>query len=262
MLPEPLFWIAGRPITLYHVLYAVGFLPALALALRLAWERRYPLNTILNYWLIAVIAALGGGKLIADFAQRFIAGIPDTWSFGQFLAVTVVFAVYRLFIPPERRLPHDSVDLAASSVILYLGIARFGCFSAGCCHGRPAWDLPWAVTFTNPKADTLFQGIPIHPTQLYEAAGAFAILGLLLALRNRPAWRGRLAWLFLLCYGLLRFTVEFYRGDVRTMIGPVSMNQIIALVMALAGGITLVVTTRRRQTVDRVGVAQSPIVEA
>ena len=69
---------------------------------------------------------------------------------------------------------------------------------------------------------------PLHPTQLYEAAGELAIFGVLLLLRgagaSRPRRRGHrrnasarkpgtLILLYAVLYGLLRFGVELYRGD-------------------------------------------------
>ena len=50
-------------------------------------------------------------------------------------------------------------------------IGRFGCLLAGCCYGRPS-DVPWAITFTDPVAAANVGtplGIPLHPTQLYDA---------------------------------------------------------------------------------------------
>ena len=56
-------------------------------------------------------------------------------------------------------------------------------------------------------------GLPLHPTQLYEAAGNLIIfLGLLLAHRGKTRDGAIFLW-YLLSYGALRFTVEMFRGD-------------------------------------------------
>ena len=63
------------------------------------------------------------------------------------------------------------LDCAAAGTAIGHGIGRLGCFFAGCCWGS-ACSLPWAVTFTDPRAHALTGvplGVPLHPTQLYEA---------------------------------------------------------------------------------------------
>ena len=57
-------------------------------------------------------------------------------------------------------------------------------------------------------------GVPLHPTQLYEAGAEAIILGLLLAFehKGRP-FHGRTFWGYMLVYGLSRFVIEFFRGD-------------------------------------------------
>src|SRR3546814_4502873 len=48
---------------------------------------------------------------------------------------------------------------------------------SGCCYGRPT-DVPWAVIFTNPLAAANVGtplGIPLHPTQVYEAGAELLI---------------------------------------------------------------------------------------
>jgi phosphatidylglycerol:prolipoprotein diacylglycerol transferase len=66
-----------------------------------------------------------------------------------------------------RRLPIIST-LAAAAPGLAAGhaIGRIGCFLVGDDYGRPT-DLPWAVAFPEGLPPT---ELPVHPTQLYEAA--------------------------------------------------------------------------------------------
>ena len=64
-------------------------------------------------------------------------------------------------------------DAAAPGVALGQAIGRIGCLAAGCCWGAQC-TKPWAITFTNPKAGQnvgVPMGVPLHPTQLYEAVG-------------------------------------------------------------------------------------------
>jgi len=60
-----------------------------------------------------------------------------------------------------------------------------------------------------------WQGVPLHPTQLYEAFGnaliAFAMYRLLV--RTEKSRPGLVVAAYFACYGVERFFLEFYRGD-------------------------------------------------
>jgi phosphatidylglycerol:prolipoprotein diacylglycerol transferase len=95
------------------------------------------------------------------------------------------------------------------------------------------------VTFNHPATASIFRGIPVHPTQLYLAGGNLILFVFLLSLWNRPALRGAQVWMYLCAYGLLRFIVEFYRGDVRPMVGVLTLDQVICIGFLVVGGVML-----------------------
>jgi phosphatidylglycerol:prolipoprotein diacylglycerol transferase len=124
---------------------------------------------------------------------------------------------------------------------------RLGCLAAGCCYGRPT-DVAWAITFTNPLAAANVGtplGIPLHPTQIYEAGAELLILVILLATerRGRP-FAGRTFWAYMLLYAISRYIVEIYRGDPRGEILGVSTSQFISLVLAPLSIVMLVWLSR------------------
>ncbi len=83
-----------------------------------------------------------------------------------------------------------------------------------------------------------------------ESGGEFAIFGLLLLLRNRKPFHGWIFGLYLILYAVLRFLLEFFRGDaVRGVYfgGLVSTSQIIAIVIIIAA-ITGMVAGRKHRT--------------
>jgi len=117
-------------------------------------------------------------------------------------------------------------DLFAPALALGHAFGRVGCYAAGCCFGK-ASDVAWAVAF--PRGSVAFDELttvgaiipgagvtpPLHPTQLYEAAGELVIGIALVALRRRVAHRpGALLIGYLAAYAVLRFVVELFRGDV------------------------------------------------
>jgi len=100
-------------------------------------------------------------------------------------------------------------DVMAPSVALGSVFGRLGCLMNGCCYGR-ACDLPWAIRF---PADHATGGLPVHPTEIYDAALNFALyLGLAWLFRRRK-FDGQVFATYLLCYAVMRSFVEMFRGD-------------------------------------------------
>lgn len=123
-------------------------------------------------------------------------------------------------------------DVAAFPAAFGLGIGRLANFINGELWGSPTHSN-WGVIF--PRADAL----PRHPSQLYEAASQFLLLGALLSLARRyPDWMrqktGVFAALFLILYGVLRVLTDFYRAD-DTYFGPLSSGQWASIAVAIAG---------------------------
>lgn len=104
-------------------------------------------------------------------------------------------------------------DAFAAPLLLGQAFGRIGCFAAGCCYGRPT-DKTWGVTFTNRQAlGPLYE--KLHPTQLYESGGAFILFVIALWVSRRSKVTGLVTIFYCIAYGILRFTLEFWRGDDR-----------------------------------------------
>lgn len=56
--------------------------------------------------------------------------------------------------------------------------------------------------------------LPVHPTQLYESFGQTILFVALLLARNYRRFHGQIFGMWLICYAILRSTVELFRGDV------------------------------------------------
>ncbi|RYD94156.1 MAG: prolipoprotein diacylglyceryl transferase, partial [Sphingomonadales bacterium] len=131
-------------------------------------------------------------------------------------------------------------DYIACCVPFGLFFGRIANFVNGELWGRPT-DVPWAIIF--PSAP---DGLPRHPSQLYEAGLEGLLLGLVLAFffwrtnaRNEP---GKLVGIFLLGYGISRFIIEFFREpDVQlgTLSWGLTMGQTLTLPM-IVGGVYLI----------------------
>jgi phosphatidylglycerol:prolipoprotein diacylglycerol transferase len=79
------------------------------------------------------------------------------------------------------------------------------------------------------------RGIALHPTQVYESAGDFVIFAILMVMRKKERFQGKLFWFYLLFYSTMRFFAEFFRDDPRGWVIPqtLSTSQGIGIVAAI-----------------------------
>ena len=246
---HPILFNAG-PITIYSygVLLAAAYLTGLWMAVRRARAAGIDGNRIMDLLIWVIIAALVGAKLllfIVDFEhftsswEEFTTLLRSGGVFYGGLIAAILVCIYQL---RKHRLPlWPSGDLFAPGIALGYMVGRLGCLMAGCCYGKPT-DVAWAITFTDPAANFNVGtplNVPLHPTQLYEAGAGLIIFVVLMLLEKRPgSFPGRTFWSFAFLYSLLRFFIEFYRGDDRGLVlGLLSTSQFISVVL---GPISLV----------------------
>ena len=241
-----LFRIGGFSLPTYGILVALGFLAGIWLTTRLAARVGLSSESVLNLGVFCALAGIIGAKVLmillspdyrAHPAEIFsLATLQSAGIFYGGLITALVAAVWYML---RQRLPVLlTSDQFAPGIALGHGIGRLGCFAAGCCWGRAA-QVPWAVTFTNPDSvispDRL--GIPLHPTQLYEAFAEWIICGILIAFLLRRHRDGQALGLLLLLDGFARLIVEFYRehdSSNPSALG-LSLEQWIALSLAILG---------------------------
>jgi phosphatidylglycerol:prolipoprotein diacylglycerol transferase len=147
-----------------------------------------------------------------------------------------------------------TADAFAPALAAGHAIGRLGCFAAGCCWGSQC-QRPWAVTFTNPVSHDLFGtplGVPLHPTQLYEAGAEALTFVILYRLFARPHRPGAMIGLYLVLYGCARFTIEFFRAPEgpNPLGGPLTQAQWISAALVLLG-VWLVAGRRRPRASPR-----------
>jgi len=203
----------------YGVMAAVGFLLGCILV---QWNRKYAGMTsdqASNTMLIAIVAGVAGARLfyVIQFHEYYE---DDLWGifridrgglvfYGGFLLALFSLLVYC------RRAKLDMVrvlDVFAPAIALAHACGRIGCFTKGCCFGRPAEHF-WGVVYPAGSAPFLRYGDrALHAVQLYEAAENVLVCALMLVLL-RKGRRGIAMSAYLATYGVLRFINETFRGD-------------------------------------------------
>jgi len=262
------FELGGLPVRLYT--YGACMVVGLAMAVVTFVVRGRRHNEVLDLYLLSLVtfvAGLLGSKVLFVLVNHdYYSALPPVhvrgctlppvrdclmsgmvW-YGGVIAAIPAAAVYA-FARGMRFL--ELFDAAAPALSLGHLWGRIGCFMAGCCYGS-ATDLPWGVSF--PPASIAFvemldkdllppgskATMPLHPTQLYEAASELVILAALLAFAPRKRSSGQVAGLYLVLYSVARFAIEFARGDLfRGSSLGLTTSQWISIVI-LASGVLLV----------------------
>jgi phosphatidylglycerol---prolipoprotein diacylglyceryl transferase len=226
----------------YGVLLAAAYLLGLQLALKRAKARHLDSTRVMDLGIYVIISALVGAKLLLLFTdfQTFRNNPAELLNLlreggvfygGLILAVSVaLWYIKRVGLPLWT-----TCDVFAPGIALGHIIGRFGCFFAGCCFGKET-TAPWAITFTDPFAAANVGtplNRPLHPTQLYEAGAELLILIFLLTTEKwGRKFAGRTFWLYMLLYSVSRYVIEFYRGDERGTVGPLSTSQFVSVILA------------------------------
>jgi len=119
---------------------------------------------------------------------------------------------------------------------------RLGNFINGELYGRIT-DVPWGMYFPLDPEDVLR-----HPSQLYEAFfEGLVIFAILWSIRNRHPFKGYHVAIYVMCYGVVRFFIEFVRqpdSQLGTVLGPFSMGQVLCTLMVVVGAALYVVRKR------------------
>jgi phosphatidylglycerol:prolipoprotein diacylglycerol transferase len=252
-------WFIPEP----SLIWVIACLVVLGVAVWFAHREIHESRVMYGAGIFALLGAFWGGHFLVVLSQpsviledpfrllNFLEGGKGV--FGAFLGAASVGALYLLY----RRQPVLAyADAAVPAVALGYAVARIGCFLNGDDFGTVS-SVPWAVQFpsgTEAYAAHLNRGLieagasfslPVHPTQLYHSAAGLFLFFLLT--RWQGWWSGSRLALALAGYGLLRFTIEWFRGDALPVIGPFHASHLFSLAFIM--GACLLWAMRGREQV-------------
>ncbi|OGQ35575.1 MAG: prolipoprotein diacylglyceryl transferase [Deltaproteobacteria bacterium RIFCSPHIGHO2_12_FULL_43_9] len=228
----------------YGLMYVLGFIVAFLFLRKLSKEGffkfSYPEISDLLFWLF--VGLLIGARIFyvifynpTIYLQHPLS-IFAIWEGGLSFHGGLAGVIFVAWIYSKKKnIPFlhlgDSMTLVAPFGLFF---GRIGNFLNGELYGRIT-TLRWGTIFPNGGP------YPRHPSQIYEALGeGLLLLAILWLAKTKVKHTGIISALFLICYGIIRFFIEFFRlPDVQLgfIIGQFSMGQILCFAMIIAGGI-------------------------
>ena len=249
---------------MYGLCMAIGFLTGWRVLVYLCRRtgQNFDQFAMLLTWVM--ISAIIGARAVyvvehwtAEFAHTPMAIIRLDQGglvfYGGFIAALIPYIGYTLY---SRRNFFELGDISATVLPLGQAFGRLGCFMHGCCFGKrtdswlgvsfprgsPAW---WDQLNTGLIRETAAQSLPVIPTQLVEGVATLVLFAVLFTLYPKHYQRrGFMGGVYLVGYAVLRFFIEYLRGDPRAAVGPFSISQAISLVI-FAAGIGCIAWSRR-----------------
>lgn len=190
----------------FHFFGVVGFLAGNGLGVFFA-------NRLYLSPLIILLMGLTGAitfVLLTLIAKILTAKETIVYYHHEIAILTVCSLVLRALHLPV--LPY--LDITIIGIATFLAFGRIGCFSVGCCHGKPAKEgVVYGHEHVKAGFTPYFEGIPLFPIQLVESGIVFFIIGMASILLLNNVAPGTVLIVYTVLYGAFRFAIEFFRGD-------------------------------------------------
>jgi len=240
----------------YGIAYALSLMISLGLLILLNKKRPVFKNNqqILDFvfWIFLIGVLLGGrlGYVLFYNLPYYIehpAKIIAIWEGGMsFHGGVLASAMVALYLAKKYKLELLSLlDLIAVPTALTTALPRIANFINRELYGRVIESENWkwlAIDFGD--------GLLRFPSQLFQSAGAVLLFFILLYIYSRKPKKGMVVMSYLVFYGLIRFTLEFWRqpdAQIGFLFKYFSLGQLLSLLMTLIGMVGLIWLNRREK---------------
>ncbi|MBQ1899578.1 MAG: prolipoprotein diacylglyceryl transferase, partial [Erysipelotrichaceae bacterium] len=259
------FTIGNISVAWYGILISVGVICGLLLARQLAKKSGQDPDFYTDFLIYALIIGLLGARFYYvafqwDLYKDNLISVFDFRSgglgiYGGVIAAVITAVVYSHI---KKKSLLELLDTAMPGLILGQAIGRWGNFFNQECFGSYTDNFfamrlnvkTAAYTTTELTKMAISKGgvtyIQVHPTFLYESFGCLVVLAVMLLLFKKRKFKGEIAFIYMIGYGLLRSFVESLRTDQLLIWNTnIPVSVIVSAVMALAGVILMIVFARK-----------------
>lgn len=163
--------------------------------------------------------------------------------YGGFLGGLAAIPIYCKF---DKRIKSAQLfDIYAVLVPLFHVFGRIGCFLGGCCFGI---ESHFGFTVHGNTINPDVNDVNRLPVQLFEAGLNLLIFLFILYLFKKKIMTDKLIFIYMLVYPIVRFTLEFFRGDtIRGFLFGLSTSQWISILLFTTAVIGLTISHLRKK---------------
>ena len=229
----------------YGLMLALGFAIAVYLVRRRAEIEGIKSSVIVDLCFCIIVTGIIGARLLYvfenyDYYLKNPLEIPMINKGGLILYGGIILASVTTIIFVKVRSLHlwKVADLLMPYVAFGQAIGRIGCLLNGCCYGKPTAGL-FGVNMPGHYTK-------IHPTQLFESVAMLFIFFALLLLRKRKKYDGQIFFYYVIFYSIIRFLIEFLRGDNQVVFLALTLSQIISLLLLFSAFIAMPIVASRK----------------
>lgn len=257
----PIIKIFNREIPTYAVMALIGIFISGIYAVKSISKKGKDDNEIIYMLLIAAIGVFIGGHLLYGIVNineiinifknikqysgfiPFIKDLALLFSGQVFYGGLIGGIIAGLIYGKKKKLDKDYYDVMAPTIPLFHSFARIGCFLGGCCYG-----IPSKIGFTYHHAIVeSANNVTRFPVQLLEAALNFILFLVLNKMLKKEKYKSNLMYIYLYSYAVIRFLLEFLRGDTyRGKIWIFSTSQIISILIIIVVTVILLIKRKRK----------------
>lgn len=254
----PYIEIGNAQIGTYMLCALVGIFAAGIYVCRQAKKRGHDDNDFIVLMLISAIGVLAGGHLVYGITNikglyllltdwsKYVKSFDDFLNcislifggsvfYGGLIGGTIAGFIYAKVKKFDLK---EFSDICAPMVPLFHTFGRIGCFLGGCCYGI---ESEFGYTIHGNDLIPSVNDVNRFPVQLIEAGLNFMLFLLLDYLLRKDKVKGGLFALYLVIYAVIRFSDEFFRGDLyRGFLFGLSTSQIISIILFVCGGVYLI----------------------
>ena len=251
--PKTLFTIGPVEVRYYGLMWALGFIISAYIISNIMKREGYPEKTFDSFFWYALLSTVIGSRLghCLFYAPGYylthpieILYIHQGGMASHGAAVGLLVGLW--LFSRKNKIPYIwSLDRIGILVAISGALVRIGNFMNSEIFGRPT-SLPWGVEFVlSNEWNTLYKGLPCHPTQLYEALAYLIIFVVFLWLyyRKNLAQRrpGAMFGIFLIALFGIRFLIEFIKNPQEDFeVGMIlNMGQLLSIPFIVAGCVLL-----------------------
>jgi len=227
-----LFKLGNFTIYTYGVFLAIGVICSIYLLLQESKRQGCDQNIVFDLAFVVLVSGIIGARLLyiilnigfyfEDPKEIIMLHHGGLAIFGGFISGFICAAIY-LRIKKISFL--KIADLFSPFIALGHSIGRIGCFFNGCCYGKPS---KFGIYFPSQKAVLI-------PAQIIESFLLLLLFIYLRTIQSRKHKIGRVLVSYLVLYSLIRFCVEFIRGDSEVIYFGLTIFQLFSIAFFIFG---------------------------